>query len=328
MTASLDLFDPGAFIDYLTSAGLRWSTADLYARYVRPTVNRGVDPVDHAGFESYVRGLSTPTQSVRRTAWRWWQRYKGLPLQPEAPAQDDDGTVRVDSPFVRFGEWLPRVRGLAPSSVHVYVATVKRCVDKIGPNPTREALDAFLKDQGTSYRARFSTIWRRWEEYHREIGKTAADFGSEPARGIPDDVCFALHYCAITVGIQLAHLRALTWADLHEPTEGNGFDVRYLPDPQPGRYYKQRLDDAAVINALRAWSLPFDTTAFVAPGTRGGTAQLSRQEIQAAVNRGALLAQNGHVLSDRRAVAVPMGERPSLGAPWGMEIDEDGKAVS
>ena len=321
-------FDIGPFIDFLTSEGLRHTTADLYTRYVRPGINAGVDPADLEAFESYVVKLSPPTQAVRRTAWRWWQKFKGLPLQPDARSTEDrpskqGGVDTAELPFIRFGEWLPRARGLSPNSVHVYVSTVRKAVKAVGTNPSREALDAFLRDQGGSYQARFQTIWRRWEEYSREAGQPVAVL--EPAHGVPDDVCFALHYLTVHVGIQLVHLRTLRWDDLHESAQGQGFDVRFLPDPKPGRYYRQCLDNVPVIETLRTWSLPFDTTAFVAPSTRGGTTQFSRAEIQGAVARGALLAESGHVLSGRRT-AVPLvqgGERPALGAPWaGLEVPD------
>ena len=51
-------FDIGPFIDFLTSEGLRHTTADLYTRYVRPGINAGVDPADLEAFESYVVKLS------------------------------------------------------------------------------------------------------------------------------------------------------------------------------------------------------------------------------------------------------------------------------
>lgn len=297
------MFDLAVFITYLRNTGLSRSMADKYGAYARAACNAGQDPTDNAGFASHVASYASSTRARRRSAWRHYQRMLDLELLPDALShQHTAPTPGVDG----FAEWLHNDRGLAESAATAYKSIIRTAIKAVGDTPTREDLEVWLSTRSMSYRARLPTVWRYWRQYN---DGQVVDL--EVAQNVPDTVAHAAWWLASRCAIRLVDLRAMCWRDIREHDDGTA-DIRYLPDPSPGRHYRQRAS-ASVIAACRGWSLPHDDDAPLLPSDSGGAVAMTRKQLHDVVTRGAQLVADGY----QAAEAGPgSSTRPPMRVPW------------
>ena len=303
-------FDFATFVAYLVQNGNTPSVAEKYAIYVRASVNAGQDPADNERYAAHVATFASSTRSRRRTAWRHYQRFVGADILPTAPVKAAEPGLRD---LTAFTEWLHVDRGLAPSATTAYASTIRTALRAVGENPTRDELEGYLDTRSQSYRARFPTVWRYWRDF---VQGEAVNLDESP-QAVPDVIAFAAWSFATRIGMRLAHLRELRWADLRELEDGSA-NVRYLPDPQPGRYYRENVS-SDLLAALRAWSLPHDDTAPVFPSAQGGTVAMTRREIHDTVTHGAELVAQGY-----QPTQAGPGERarPAMRVPWNSDVQD------
>lgn len=307
-------FDFAVFEQWLiTEQGRTVGTANATMKLARACFRAGQDPHDNERFAVYVEQYAQSTRSPRRSAWRWLQRWAEIgPVLPSVGPNYTRIPAEQTSQLKDFEDYLENQVGLSPGSVVVYASAVRMLIRALGSDPTAIQIETYLKTRSLSYRQRFPRCWDLWARFHNG---QVADMST--ADNLPDGVCVVAWVFAARIGLQLTHLRTLAWKDLREHEDGT-LDVSYVPDPQDGRYYRQRVTDTTVVAVLRDWSLPFDADAPVLPSDRGGLRPMSRKQLQRTVNRGATLIAAGHVLR-RPGISVVPGQDippPPMDVPW------------
>ena len=310
-TTDLPDYDHNAFVHYLnTTGGLTIGSASVYAAHVRSALKAGLDPDDNDAFASFVLSYTVVSRTARRSAWRHYQRMLGIAILLPTAAVTEDAGAGAGIARGRLGDfagWLEQERGCSATTTASYVSTVRTTLRALGDEPTRAQLDEYVRRRPMAFRARFPTVWRHWHEWN--AGAVAAF--DAMAGDVPDDVAYAAWYLAVHVGMLRQHMRELTWASVVEEKDG-GWSIAFLPEPGPGKFYRQRIGEPALIVALRAWSLPADDAALVLPAECGGEEPATQQRLREIVTRGATLVASGFALG--RAVIAP---RPDLGdVPW------------
>ena len=310
------------FVAFLVDErGVSDKMARIYRNHVRAAINNGQDPLDNDSFELFVATYAKGTRTVKRCAWRHYQTFKEiadvLPDPRTTLLAPDDLTMQMRA----FAQWLVDVKGMAANTASSCGSYVKRVIEAVGPTPKQEVLIDYIESQPIWFKARMPSVWRHYREY-----TGGAVTSPDRKDTFPDDIAYAVWYLAARVRLKLNEIRTLTWNNIHVGDDGSA-RVDYLPDPAPGRFYRETIP-ARVVDTLRNWSLPFDGESLVAPASAGGREPMLRSLIHAVATQGATLARDGYELplpgvvpsmvpgATETARPGPPGPAPTVHAPW------------
>lgn len=328
-----------AYCAYLTELGtVSVGMTDKYAVFIRSALRDGCVPADNDLFRQHLEGYAQGGRSLRRTAWRHYQRFSGLSAGEVLPYRDR-GSIDTTPPMLkqemlRFADWLVETQGLAPATATASTSVIRTTLRALSMEPSRADLIEYLARRPVSIRSRFASAWNYWR-----IFTNMSAVSLDTTDDVPKEVAYAVWYLAAQVGMKLRHIRELRWTDFTIAEDGTARIV-YMPDPMPGRWYRQPVP-AGVVNALNAWSQPWGDDSLVFPAERGGDAHVGRKQLNIVTTRGADMARDGlppdltHIRAaeppqERRASRPPSRpprEAPVTRSPWGDGTEQESKST-
>jgi hypothetical protein len=271
--------------------GLSASTANAYGRYVRAAFNAGHTLTGNTAFNDYVSRYKSGSRSLRRTAWRYWQRYNQVGanelLPPPRQGQGQGSTAPEEEAPVLSGFSNHLVsRGMTASTALQYVSQVRGALAVIADPTDAKMVQAYAGTRGTAAAIQFTTAWRHFVAF--QPGTAPLDLSIH----VPDDIAYAICYLVQTCGVMGKHASMLRWGDLVLIEEDDdAFHIRYI-NANRGQFYSKPLP-TPLVELFRSWSIPFDEQSFLLTSEGGGTAPMTAPLFRALVTRGASLRREG-----------------------------------
>lgn len=316
------------FIDWLQEHDLSETTAENYARLARAAFNQGVPLHSAPAFETYVQRFDR-RRSVRRTAWRHWQRYQNVEddaLLPEGPRKKRLPEGSHFDVVLGFDAFLTR-NGFAASTATQYAGLVYSVARTVPDLTDSLALYRYSQTLPISRRAQLKSVWPHFRTFVPSVAPL------DPTSHIPDAVAYVLWFMAMRCGVQGKYARQLRWSDLvQRQANPDEYNIRYLPDPTPNHYYRSPLKEDHVA-VLRGWALPEDDNSPLLPAECSEVAPMNAHQYRTLVKRGAVLNGGGFTLTDNtltstQARMMTAGSGPAPGSdgpdPWDKENEAAG----
>jgi hypothetical protein len=296
----------------LLAEGLTETTAEVCVRYVRAAMNVGQDPRDHARFETYVKGYAAPARGQRRSSWRRWQRFLGVPElplgkpgRPHATAAGATGAGLAAG----FDEYLISHAGMSDATCRVYVGAVRSALKSCGATRIEdlnaEQIHKLEQVRSTSWRLQFRRAWELFRQYQELTGGGAHVPQLDEPTKYPDQLCYAVWYICQLGEIPRGDLATLTWASV----DWSGPRIRHAT--MPGHVYPGHIREPGVLPALSSWAEPDGLVGPLVPLERGGLVPMPRHVLQAVWRQGADLAATGFSLKGGALPAGPTGAIPA-----------------